>query len=316
MTIGLTAFNAGDTIERAVLSALAQTWRPTELLVVDDCSTDHTPEVLERLAHQHPEMKVLYNTVNGGVAAARNRLVAEAKGEFLAFFDDDDESDPARLATQLSRILRYERDFAKGAPVVCHTARRVLYPDGREQVEPTMGQREGQRAPAGWPVAERILVGTPLNDGYGSCATCSQMARLSTFHQFEGFDPAFRRGSDTDFVIRLAKAGGHFLGIAAPLVVQTMTKTSDKSLADEWQIMFGLLDKHRDVPDRLGLYSFCHRWTRAKQAWMEGQNAGFLIKLIPLAITHPVHTLRRLFLSLWNMKINRAFKRFHTRTEG
>ena len=58
------------------------------------------------------------------------------------------------------------------------------------------------------------------------------MARLSIFHQFEGFDPAFRRGSDTDFVIRLAKGGGHFVGIAAPLVVQTMTKTSDKGLAD------------------------------------------------------------------------------------
>ena len=80
--------------------------------------------------------------------------------------------------------------------------------------------------------------------------------------------------------------------------------------------MVSLLDKHRDVPDRLGLYSFCRRWTRAKQAWTEGQHARFLIKLIPLAITHPVHTLRRLFLSLPNMKINRAFKRFHTRTEG
>jgi len=312
VTVGVTAFNAADTIERAVRSALAQTWRPIEVLVVDDGSTDHTKDVLERLASQHPEMLVLYNKINGGVAVARNRLVAEAKGEFLAFFDDDDESAPDRIEVQLQRIVKYEQDFANGAPVVCHTARRLLYPDGREQIAPTMGQSEGQ-APAGLSVAERVLLGTPLDERYGACPTCSQMARLSTFHALGGFDPAFRRGEDTDFTIRLAKAGGHFVGIAKPLVVQTMTKSEDKSLTDEWQIMSMLLEKHRDVPERLGLYSFCLRWVDAKQAWLEGRRASFAIRLIPLLLTHPARTIRRLVLALPNIKLNRAFKRFHTR---
>ncbi len=316
VTIGITAFNSADTVARAVDSALAQTWRPLEVVVVNDCSADATPAVLARLATRHSELRVFQNESNVGVAASRNRILAEAKGAFIAFFDDDDESLEERVEVQLRRILEYERDFGEGRPVICHTARRLIYPDGSERIAATMGQREGRAAPASLPVAERILLGTPLEDGYGACPTCSQMARLDTYRSLGNFDPAFRRSEDTDFNIRLAKAGGHFVGVDRPLVVQTMNRSPDKSLAGERFYTLMLLEKHRDVADRFGLYAFCRRWIEMKYDSLEGRRGAFLLGLAGLALAHPTRTLRRLRLAQSNFGLNRTFGRFYSRDSG
>lgn len=311
ITIGITTYNAASSVGRAVCSALAQTWRPNEVVVVDDCSTDGTREILANLAARNSELRVFSNEVNRGVAVSRNRILAEARGDFVAFFDDDDESLPERIAVQLARITDYEREFAAGAPVICHTARRLIFPQGEERIEPTMGQTEGRRAPAGAAVAQRILLGTPLEDGYGACPTCSQMARLTTYRALGGFDPALRRGEDTDFNIRLAMAGGHFAGIGRPLVIQRMTKSPEKSLAEEYRNLLLLMEKHRAIMERAGQYDFCRRWIDAKQAWLERRRAAFVLVLSSLALTHPILTGRRMIRALPSIALNRAFSRFH-----
>lgn len=311
VTIGLTTYNAVDTVERALASALAQTWRPIEVVAVDDCSSDGTRELLEKLAEQHAELRVFGNPVNGGVAVSRNRILEEARGEFIAFFDDDDASMPERIVVQHARITDYEKQFAAGAPVICHTARKLLYPHGEVRVEPTMGQNGGKHAPAGPAVARRILMGIPLEDGDGACPTCSQMARLATYHLVRGFDPSLRRGEDTDFNIRLAEAGGHFVGIAQPLVMQTMTRTPEKSLAEEYRNMKRLMEKHRPIIERAGQYDFCCYWLDLKQAWLERRYLDFACRLAVLGITHPILSMRRLYRALPNTALNRAFSRFH-----
>jgi glycosyltransferase involved in cell wall biosynthesis len=316
VTIGITAFNAAHSVRCAVDAALAQTWRPIEVLIVDDCSTDDTPDVLADLIHRHPDIKVFRNNKNSGVAASRNRILDEAQGSFVAFFDDDDYSLPERVEIQVNRIISYERDFAGGAPVICHTARRLRFPDGSTRIERTMGQREARRAPAGLAVAQRILLGTPLADGYGACPTCCQMARLHVYRALGGFDPRLRRGSDTEFNIRLAKAGGHFVGIAQPLVMQTMTETPDKTLAEQYRNMLFLIEKHRDVTDKLGQYAFCRRWIAAKQLWLERRRTEFIRALISLSFDHPILIARRLALALPNIGANLALRRFYGEIEG
>lgn len=311
ITCGLTAFNSAETIERAVLSALSQTWQPLEVVVVDDASIDATWEILLQLATKHPKLRVFRQAENGGVAKARNRVLAEANGEFVAFFDDDDESRQNRIQRQFERISAYERNYAQDEPVICHTARQIIYPDGSERIEKTMGQSLSTKAPNGGGVAFRILFGQPLKDAYGSCATCSQMARLSTYRMLGGFDETLRRGEDTEFNIRLALAGGHFVGIADTLVKQTMTKTSEKSLREEHRNLCLIMEKHQTLMKSHGQYEFCRRWIDIKLVWQEGHKLAFIFSLAKLAMVSPILTLRRLFYTMPNIGLNSAFSRFH-----
>lgn len=311
VTLGITSYNAADTISAAIKSALFQALTPLEVLVVDDASTDRSCDIVEDQAKSSSQIRLLRNPKNRGVAFSRSRIVREAKGEFIAFFDDDDVSDPTRIGRQLKRMLEYERDFANGAPVICHTARKQVAADGSVRVAPTMGQIEGQLAPNGREVARRILAGEPLKDGYGAVPTCSQMARTKTYRDLHGFDPAFRRSEDTEFCVRLALAGGHFVGIAEPLVTQTLTKTGEKNLDTELGYVLAMLEKHRDVFDGQGHYLFCRNWVETKYAWLARDKPRFIANLLKAALLHPRLACQRIRYALPTMDTNRAFARFH-----
>jgi glycosyltransferase involved in cell wall biosynthesis len=315
ITCGLTTYNAEDTVKKALDSVFRQTWRSIEVVAIDDCSSDGTWEILEGYAQDHPELRLYRNPVNGGVAVSRNRIMEEARGEFLAFFDDDDESLPERLAAQYQRIVTYEQQYATGAPVICHTARMVFYPNGKLLYHPAMGQDAVKPAPSGLSVYRHILLGTPLKDS-GACPTCCQMARLSTYQALGGFDPEFRRMEDTDLSIRLAEMGGHFAGIAVPLVKQTMTKTSEKSLQEEYVYNSMMLKKHHILLEREGQYDFCRRWVEIKFTWLQNHRFDFLMKFFSIAITHPVLTGIRLINALPNIGINLSMQRFYKNNGG
>src|SRR5688572_16355204 len=152
VTIGVTTYNAEDTIQDALNSASVQTLQNTEIVVVDDRSTDSTMSVLRDYACRS-DVRIYQNAENRGVAASRNEIIKRATGQFVAFFDDDDISLPSRVERQVRRIVEYERKFAQGSPVICHTARLQIYPDLRQRVEPTMGCAEDRPAPSGAKVA-------------------------------------------------------------------------------------------------------------------------------------------------------------------
>ncbi|WP_417310470.1 glycosyltransferase family 2 protein [Devosia sp.] len=316
VTIGVTAFNAQSTIGKAIASALSQDCAALEIIVVDDASTDGTWDIVWALAAEHPAIRTIRLSTNQGVGAARDRIVAEARGDFICFFDDDDISAPERVRLQVERIVQYEAEFAHNAPVICHTARRQIQPDGHKRVAPTMGTRTGVPAPHGPAVARRILSGAPLEDGYGALATCSQMARTFTYRQISGFDAAFRRAEDTDLCVRLALAGGHFVGLAEPLVTQTLTRTSDKSLELELRYKLMLIDKHRGVFVNESEYRYCRNWARLKHQWLAGQRLQFGANLAGTSLRHPLRTWQRLRLALPNLGSNRAFSRFHRNSKA
>ncbi len=311
VTVGLTAFNAEETIERALASALSQTWRPIEVIVVDDASTDNTLSILKRMAEQNQAVQIITTTNNSGAAAARNRIIERASGDFIALFDDDDVSCPERIERQIHRLTAYEQRFARGQPVVCHTAREQIYPDGSRRIEQTVGTVESRMAPAGLPLARRILMGTAVRDGYGSMASCSQMARTAVYRMIGGYCPAFRRVEDTEFCVRLARAGGHFPGIADPLVIQTMTLTQDKNLALEKESVLALLHKNWDLIENEELYKFCRAWTELKFNWLGGRRVAFVSLLMKLSAQHPFMTFQRLRFAFPGIGSNRAWRSLH-----
>lgn len=103
VSVLLPAFNALATLPRAVATIRAQTFTDWELLAVDDGSTDRTVEWLRTQAAQEPRLKVI-SQPHAGIVAALNRGLAEARGEFIARMDADDESLPERLAEQVALL--------------------------------------------------------------------------------------------------------------------------------------------------------------------------------------------------------------------
>jgi succinoglycan biosynthesis protein ExoO len=91
------AYNVSSIIGRAIRSAAAQTLPPFEILVIDDCSTDHTVEVVKALGREIPSLRLLSTPANGGPSAARNAGLREAKADWIALLDADDAWKPGRL---------------------------------------------------------------------------------------------------------------------------------------------------------------------------------------------------------------------------
>jgi hypothetical protein len=87
----------------AVDSALAQSHRPLEVLIVDDGSRDDTGDAAERLARAHPEVRALHQP-NGGPGRARETGRRRARGEFIQYLDSDDLLLPGKLAAQVAGL--------------------------------------------------------------------------------------------------------------------------------------------------------------------------------------------------------------------
>jgi glycosyltransferase involved in cell wall biosynthesis len=90
VSVVVPVFNGARTIGRAVHTILNQTYRELDVIVVDDASTDDTPEIVGSLCRDDTRLRYVKNTGAKGPAGARNTGIKLARGEFLAFLDADD----------------------------------------------------------------------------------------------------------------------------------------------------------------------------------------------------------------------------------
>jgi 1,2-diacylglycerol 3-alpha-glucosyltransferase len=109
VSVIMPCFNAEETLELAVRSILNQTWHNLELLIVNDCSTDATAEIAERLAEQDDRIRVFHNPCNVGPYVSKNRAVQNALGTYVTGHDADDIAVPTRIADQMKPILSNPR---------------------------------------------------------------------------------------------------------------------------------------------------------------------------------------------------------------
>lgn len=115
------AYNCSDYIGLALDSALAQDV-PLEILVINDCSTDNLDEIMREYC-LYPQIRYIKNERNLGVSATRNRGIAMASGEYIAFLDADDYWEKDKLKKQLAFIKEKNT-------VICSTARELMNTDG------------------------------------------------------------------------------------------------------------------------------------------------------------------------------------------
>ena len=119
VSVVIPAFNAEATIEEAIASACRQTERRLEIIVVDDASSDQTSAIVASAAKADARIKLLRQPANAGPAAARNRGIAAAKGEWIALLDADDSYLPERLAKLLDLAGRVDADMVADNILLC-----------------------------------------------------------------------------------------------------------------------------------------------------------------------------------------------------
>ncbi|HVR39201.1 MAG TPA: glycosyltransferase family A protein [Thermoanaerobaculia bacterium] len=103
VTTVIAVWNRAGMLRDAVASVLTQDYRPIEILIVDDGSTDLTPQVADELAHQHPEILVIHQA-NTGPGLARETGRVAARGEFIQHLDSDDLLLPGKFSQQVEGL--------------------------------------------------------------------------------------------------------------------------------------------------------------------------------------------------------------------
>jgi len=100
ISIIMPSYNTAEFIADSIHSVLAQTYTDWELIIVDDCSTDNTDDIVEPFL---TDKRIIYikNEKNSGAAISRNRALREAKGKWIAFLDSDDLWTQDKLAKQI-----------------------------------------------------------------------------------------------------------------------------------------------------------------------------------------------------------------------
>ena len=189
ITVAICTRNRVNFLQRAIESVLPQMTDETELLIVDNASTDDTAEVATRLAAGHPRLTVCREN-EIGVSAARNTALKKAHGQYVLFLDDDATAEPGWLAT-------YQR-FLSAPP-----SEKIAVAGGAVL-------NEYEVPPPKW-----INASVTFNRGglpkrlpyrgslYGGNAAYRREAALAVGM----FDTQLGRGEDSDLILRLQDAG-------------------------------------------------------------------------------------------------------------
>ena len=111
------AYNCANYIGETIKSVLSQTYENWEMIIVDDCSTDNTEEVVKGFADER--IKYLKNKKNSGAALSRNYALREAKGRWIAFLDSDDMWMPEKLEHQIAFMEENGYHFSCTKRTIC-----------------------------------------------------------------------------------------------------------------------------------------------------------------------------------------------------
>ncbi|MEM9835047.1 MAG: glycosyltransferase family A protein [Bacteroidota bacterium] len=181
VSIIIPAYNCADFVEEAIACALGQTGVDIEVILVDNNSTDTTLEVLHKAARQHPTTIQVLQATTQGPAAARNRGLAVAQGEWIQFLDADDLIAADKISGQLALVTTEAWVVAAFEEL-----------DLRGTITP-------------YPLHNDPWKGLALGEGIGQ--TSANLFRRSALQAVNGFDETLLNVEDHNLFFRLLAAG-------------------------------------------------------------------------------------------------------------
>jgi glycosyltransferase involved in cell wall biosynthesis len=255
------AYNVERYLDDSAQSVLQQTYADLELIIVDDGSTDRTPEVIDGIRRADPARVRSITVPNNGPSAARNAAMRLARGEFLALLDSDDIWERQFLARQMAVFAeRPDVDLVSG--------------NGRY-----LGSRWHGRPVGPWPDPRPPLtLATIISDE--RAVFVMTVFRRRVLEAIGGFNESLRGNEDFDFWLRAALAGFAFARNDEPLA---WYRRRDDSLSSNG---IGMLRGAIDV---------CRTWlpafaARPERALMERQIAYYEAELDAALARHALAT--------------------------
>jgi glycosyltransferase involved in cell wall biosynthesis len=219
-------------LEPTLRGALRQEDVSLEVVVVDDGSVDETPARLAEV--KDPRLRVLRHDSSRGVAAARNGALATARGDWIAFLDDDDLWAPTKLRKQLTAAVEANAAWAFSGAIVLDERLSVL---------------EVYEAPPPAELADMMLAYNAVPAGASNV-----VARADAIREVGGYDETLSQLADWDLWIRLALAGPPAV-CEEPLMAYVqhpsgMLVTDKSGLIDEFE---RLEEKYREACEQRGI---------------------------------------------------------------
>lgn len=216
------AYNCKSTIESSIRSALNQTYVPMEIIVIDDCSTDGTWDIITGLADRYDLIKAIRLPINSGVAVARNTAFDLSNGDFAATLDSDDLWISDKMEKQIELMCREKCDFS------C-TGYRFIDLDSNDMDK-------------SYHIPEKILYRNMLAENYVGLSTLVITRDIYTNYRM---DSKYSH-EDYAFVMTLLRDGKIGLGIDSPLMLYRISQESrsgdkKKAAINRWHIYRDLL---------------------------------------------------------------------------
>lgn len=139
VTLSMPIYNVADYVERALLSALNQTFESIEFLIVDDRGTDNSMDIVRRIVAEHPrgkDVRIIEHPHNIGTGATKNTAIDNAKGDYLFFMDSDDEITPDCIEVLYKAMMEDPVDFVAGSyEHVLLNGKRIPYTYNNVKIE-------------------------------------------------------------------------------------------------------------------------------------------------------------------------------------
>lgn len=195
-------YNRSAVISRAVKSALNQTYKELEVVIVDDASTEDSAIEHELVQFHDQRIRLIKHAVNKGGGAARNTGVSNARGKYIAFLDSDDEWMVTKLERQMVRA-----ESLRGFNWLIYSQSEVL--------TSIKGEIHSSIMPA-IEIGPETRVGDYLFSERGWLPT-SSMFLPKSLAESTPFNPDLRRHQDYDLLLRLEAQGCKFLMVPEPL---------------------------------------------------------------------------------------------------
>ena len=114
ISVIITAYNVDKFIERAVKSVLSQTYKNIEVVIVEDCSTDNTKDIIEQLAKEDDRIKIIYHESNKGAGWGRRDGIEASTGDYFITVDGDDWLDEDFIESLVKKAEETGADVVSG----------------------------------------------------------------------------------------------------------------------------------------------------------------------------------------------------------